>query len=319
MEQGVLDSAPVWSNLKTFPAKEFYGKIHGITGGYPCQPFSVAGERKGVDDERHLFPHISKIIDAVRPVWCFFENVGGHLTMGYDEVYRSLSDLGYSVEAGIFSAEEVGAPHQRERLFILGYANSNGDKKRNAAGRIGIHQVKVEGKEIERQRIWVEPLSASEEMANATIKRLSQPRPSTIRKLSAETRERIYDRLKQSGSGVGLANSKEQRPQRNVAARDSSTSGCADEYGGTHWPARPGQDQYEWEEPRTIPQKVRRKSGTKSGMGTTINGYNFREDLLRMAGNGVVEQTAEKAFIELWSRVMIDEKTHEDLPQSDGV
>lgn len=119
MEAGLVDAAPIWCNLKTFDAKPFRRKIHGIIGGYPCQPFSNAGKRKGQEDSRHLWPYILRDIKTIKPVWCFFENVRGHLTLGYEEVYRSLSEDGYAVECGIFTAEEVGAPHQRERLFIL--------------------------------------------------------------------------------------------------------------------------------------------------------------------------------------------------------
>lgn len=124
MENGVLDAAPIWSNLKTFPWENFRGKVHGITGGYPCQPFSFAGRRGGTDDPRHLFPHIARGIEIVRPRWCFFENVPGHLNLGYEEVRGVLQGLGYTVKEGIFSAEEVGAPHQRKRLFILAVENA---------------------------------------------------------------------------------------------------------------------------------------------------------------------------------------------------
>ena len=133
MEKGVLDAAPIWPNIKTFDARPFRDRIHGIIGGYPCQPFSMAGNRKGTDDPRHLWPYLERDIRAVRPLWCFFENVSGHLSLGFSEVRQSLSDMGYAVEAGIFTAEEVGAPHRRERLFILairrdclGYAKHNG-------------------------------------------------------------------------------------------------------------------------------------------------------------------------------------------------
>lgn len=119
MEQGLVDAAPIWLNLKTFDAVPFSDRVAGIIGGYPCQPFSNAGYRKGTDDPRHLYPHIEEHIGTIRPVWCFFENVSGHLSLGFAEVRASLSDLGYAVEAGIFTAEEVGAPHERERLFIL--------------------------------------------------------------------------------------------------------------------------------------------------------------------------------------------------------
>ncbi|WP_215239297.1 DNA cytosine methyltransferase [Dyadobacter helix] len=119
MEAGLVDAAPIWSNLKTFNPDPFRDRIDGIIGGYPCQPFSLAGNRNGVQDPRHLWPFIYSIVKQSRPTWCFFENVRGHLSMGYPEVYRNLRDLGYRVEPGIYSAEEVGAPHQRDRLFIL--------------------------------------------------------------------------------------------------------------------------------------------------------------------------------------------------------
>lgn len=120
MESGLLAPAPIWTDVKTFDARPFRNKIHGIIGGYPCQPFSHAGERKGTDDPRHLWPHILEQIKIIGPEWVYFENVAGHLSLGYEEVRRSLSDIGYRVEEGIFTAEEVGAPHRRERLFILG-------------------------------------------------------------------------------------------------------------------------------------------------------------------------------------------------------
>ena len=107
--------------LKPSQQKSFEEKIHGIIGGYPCQPFSSAGKRKGEKDPRHLWPYIREHVRAVRPLWCFFENVRGHTTMG---LWRVLSDLeadGYRTEGGLYSAEETGAPHQRIRCFILAH------------------------------------------------------------------------------------------------------------------------------------------------------------------------------------------------------
>jgi len=123
IEEGKMAPAPVWTDVKTFPAQSFSGKVHGITGGYPCQPFSNAGQRKGTEDPRHLWPYIEQHIRTIRPVWCFFENVSGHLSLGFEEVLKSLRDMGYSVEAGLFTAAEVGANHIRERLFILAYTD----------------------------------------------------------------------------------------------------------------------------------------------------------------------------------------------------
>jgi len=118
-EEGRMDNAPIYSDLKTFPAREFRGKVHGLIGGYPCQPFSSAGKRQGEKDPRHLWPYILKHVRAIRPVWCFWENVAGHTTMGLWRVLSDLEEEGYRTTFGIFSAEEVGAPHQRKRVFIL--------------------------------------------------------------------------------------------------------------------------------------------------------------------------------------------------------
>ncbi len=126
IEAGKLDAAPIWTDIKTFDGKPFRNRIHLITGGYPCQGESVAGKRLKEKDPRWLWPHIARIVQAVKPVWCFFENVPGHLTGGFPTVYRSLRDMGYSVEAGLFTAAECGAPHNRKRLYILAHASFGG-------------------------------------------------------------------------------------------------------------------------------------------------------------------------------------------------
>lgn len=120
MEEAALASAPVWSDLRSFDGKPWRGIVDGIIGGYPCQPFSFAGQRRGQGDPRHLWPSIARIVEEVQPGFVFFENVAGHVTLGFSDVRRELEGLGYRVTAGLFTAAEVGAPHKRERLFILG-------------------------------------------------------------------------------------------------------------------------------------------------------------------------------------------------------
>lgn len=94
-----------------------------LCAGYPCQPFSHAGNRKGENDERHLWPYIKRGIGIIRPRVCVFENVEGHLTLGFDQVLSDLAEMGYRVAWGVVAASDVGAPHRRNRLFILAYAN----------------------------------------------------------------------------------------------------------------------------------------------------------------------------------------------------
>lgn len=121
MEEKSLDEAPIWSDLRTFDGKPWRGVVDCITAGYPCQPFSVAGKQRGEDDPRHLWPEVCRVVGEVQPSVCFFENVGGHLRLGFEQVHDDLQAMGYQVKAGLFTAEEVGAPHRRERLFIMAY------------------------------------------------------------------------------------------------------------------------------------------------------------------------------------------------------
>ena len=126
MEVGHMDPAPIWTDLKSFPWADFRDRVDILTGGYPSQPFSAAGNRLGKDDPRHLWPFIADGIRLLRPKLCFFENVDGHISLGLREVVEELEELGYTTTWGIFSASEVGAPHRRKRVFILAYRNGSG-------------------------------------------------------------------------------------------------------------------------------------------------------------------------------------------------
>ncbi len=325
MEKGLLDPVPIWSNLKTFPWEILRGKVDFFTGGYPCQPFSVAGKQGGTSDPRHLWPYIKEGIRTIKPVCCFFENVANHINIGYREVRSDLEGLGYRVEEGIFSAEEVGGPHQRKRLFILALL---GDPKSDDKFRNGQHkteprqQNEIRGSgdveyakksgtrelsKCEQGQEWCKSVNSidtnrsSEAMADTSSFGPSSKKENDKREESIKEGRSV--RLGTVPSRTGeLANpdkcgsqqdseSTELRPER--IEQPPCNSGGTDQgpnFEGrlNRWPARPGQEQYEWEHPRT-----------ESKMGFTVNGYNYREDLLRMAGNGVVEQTAELAFIDL--------------------
>ncbi|OZC80234.1 hypothetical protein CH274_13445 [Rhodococcus sp. 06-418-5] len=90
-----------------------------LTGGYPCQPFSTAGQRKGADDERHLWPYVREAIRHLRPRFTLLENVAGHRTLGFDRVLGDLAEDGMHVRWTSIRASDIGAPHHRERVFIL--------------------------------------------------------------------------------------------------------------------------------------------------------------------------------------------------------
>ena len=90
-----------------------------LTGGYPCQPFSAAGQRKGTDDERHLWPYVRDAIRLLRPRFTLLENVAGHRSLGFDRVLGDLAEDGMHVRWTSLRASDIGAPHHRERIFIL--------------------------------------------------------------------------------------------------------------------------------------------------------------------------------------------------------
>lgn len=123
MEDEALGQALIWDDLKSFDGRPWRGRIHIVAAGYPCQPFSRAGKRRGADDPRHLWPHVARIVDEVRPEWAFFENVEGHIDLGLADVAGNLRELGYSPKAGLFTAREAGASHRRRRIFILAHAD----------------------------------------------------------------------------------------------------------------------------------------------------------------------------------------------------
>lgn len=143
IEQGLLDACPLYTDVKTFPWRSYHRKVDVLSGGFPCQPFSGAGWRDADRDPRHLFPYIYRGIKELgRPPIVFFENVEGILTTrlkgeGWADpagtpvlqhVLRELERLGYRATAGLFSAREVGAPHKRNRIFIMGVRSDLSDE-----------------------------------------------------------------------------------------------------------------------------------------------------------------------------------------------
>lgn len=109
-----------YKDIKTINWEEV-PKVDILTAGYPCQPFSVAGNRKGEEDARHIWPYIKNAIRTIRPRWVVMENVKGHLSLGFDQVLADLASIGYDAKWEIVRAAEVGAPHHRRRLFIIAY------------------------------------------------------------------------------------------------------------------------------------------------------------------------------------------------------
>ena len=132
---------PVYGNIKELNYERLKADgikdIDIITGGYPCQPFSVAGRKKGEQDERHLWPEYFRLVQELRPTFVIGENVGGHVKLGLDTVLEDLASEGYSARTFSISASSVGANHQRERVWIIAYSDDLGryDRLYNREGR----------------------------------------------------------------------------------------------------------------------------------------------------------------------------------------
>jgi len=108
-------------------ADRFRGLVDIVVGGYPCQPFSLAGVRRGDKDDRHLWPEMLRIIQAVRPTWVIGENVAGHISMGLDEVLSDLEAEGYQARCFVIPAVATDAHHRRDRCWVIAYADREGE------------------------------------------------------------------------------------------------------------------------------------------------------------------------------------------------
>lgn len=115
-------------------ADRFRGLVDIVVGGYPCQPFSLAGVRRGDKDDRHLWPEMLRIIQAVRPTWVIGENVAGHISMGLDTVLSDLENSGYQARCFVIPAVAADAYHRRDRCWVVGYSERNGSSAAKVRG-----------------------------------------------------------------------------------------------------------------------------------------------------------------------------------------
>ena len=100
-----------------------------ITGGFPCQPVSHAGKRKGKDDDRWLWPEMLRVISEIRPTWVVAENVAGLLNMGFNDCVSDLESAGYETTSFLIPACAVNAPHRRDRVFIVAYSKRSNQQR----------------------------------------------------------------------------------------------------------------------------------------------------------------------------------------------
>lgn len=122
---------PRWRDIRTLTGGEFYERtgmrtVDVISGGFPCQPFSVAGKRRGKEDDRFLWPEMLRVVKELRPAWVVGENVAGIISVAIDQVLSDLESIGYACQAFVIPACAVDAPHRRDRCAIVANANGQG-------------------------------------------------------------------------------------------------------------------------------------------------------------------------------------------------
>lgn len=117
---------PIYDDVRTLTRERMegdgIGAIDIICGGYPCQPFSLAGKRGGAEDDRHLWPEMFRLVQEWRPTWVIGENVAGHISLGLDQVLFDLESIGYSSRPLVIPACAVDAPHRRDRVWIVAHS-----------------------------------------------------------------------------------------------------------------------------------------------------------------------------------------------------
>lgn len=143
-----------YGDIKQTDFTQYRGQCDILTGGFPCQPYSVAGKRLGKEDERHLWPEMLRVIREVRPRWIIGENVRGLLSWNegvvFDEVCSDLESEGYEVQAFIIPAASVNAPHRRDRIWFVAYS----DSKRYSKSTTGTDNLQEWENGQEKQSKW---------------------------------------------------------------------------------------------------------------------------------------------------------------------
>ena len=347
MEEGKLDAAPVFTDVKTFAYRKFRGCVDILSGGFPCQPFSAAGKRQATEDPRHLFPYIARGIKACKPRIVFLENVQGILSCKTVDgepvlqyVLRTLEEMDYRATAGIFSAEEVGAPHQRKRVFIMGYAKSKCD---------GLNKTKQEGRDTlsrSSKKLGYTTSSRCSESRNGENSRATGEGEINIRNGERGQTERWMQESQRGCNATtelahscykGLQGDELDTTHYGRNSKPERTHGSATQCGAQEWPSRPSERQHDWEAPRVVSDSKGKQSASrdnrgesdssseseqieprrgnsrslrksdgqvKSRLGGAANGSTDRVDRLRLLGNGVVPATAATAFKVLINRIL---------------
>ena len=316
IEAGLLDAAPVFTDAYTFPAERFHGLVDWVIGGPPCQPFSVAGKQLGADDPRNLWPLTLRMVGQIQPGGCFFENVPSAESLWYiyEEVIPGLQHLGYEVACGIFSAAEVGAPHNRERVFILAVANSERERRVGhqeqrlpevESGSRELADTGCEQQHVQQRGARAEPAGVGGNVAYTGSQQRHGGRDTEEERVhpaigqTACGDEQWADRLHRAGEGGGNVGDTDGIGRRAQDHGEREAGGASRNGRPFRWPPGPGSTEA-WRQvietradlAPALEPSFRDMADGLAGRVAALS----RAQELRILGNGVVPATAEKAF-----------------------
>lgn len=178
---GILAPFPIWDDVRSFDGRPWQGIVDVVSGGFPCQDISCAGKGAGIDGDRSgLWTEMARIISEARPRYVFVENSPMLTSRGLGVVLGDLAAMGFNAEWGCISAADCGAPHKRDRIWIVGYSNNNGQ----AAAEITRGIATGSNSSTARQKKTCESAGSSQqyaELAYTTSQRQSGQRESVER------------------------------------------------------------------------------------------------------------------------------------------
>ncbi|MEE1947256.1 DNA cytosine methyltransferase [Pedobacter sp. KR3-3] len=276
--QYYFSKAHSYENIKEADFSPYRGKIDVLTGGFPCQPYSLAGKRLGKEDERHLWPWMLNAIRQIRPGWIVGENVYGIISWNnglvFEEVQADLEAEGYFVQPYVLPAAGVGAPHRRDRVWFVAHAN-------------GQRGHKGEGTETDdRKRTDQEPIPQRGQLRD-------QYPPAGRTGLSADTAGFGCDGGFGDRQGGHVpdhldGHAPEAQPQRKIGKRRTGKAGTAEQWG---WD---GTSDY-WADWPTQSPVCTGNDGLSSGLdGITFS--KWRKESIKAGGNAIVPQVAYRIF-----------------------
>ena len=262
-------------DIKKLEAKDIKEPIDILTGGFPCQPYSVAGKQKGTDDNRYLWPDMFRVIKEIKPTFVVAENVRGIVNiqdgMVFETVCSDLESEGFEIQPFIIPAAGVGAPHKRERVWIVGYSKHNG----SLTSKIRRGNQKVDARAQERQNQAIESQRTSRSNNNEIMENSRR----TLRQGAKFDKENANESKQENANKFERSSS---TPEHHVANTK-----------GVH---------VQGQQDRSGQEQSRRESWWEfePNVGRVANGVPGRVHRLKGLGNSIVPQIAEEIGKAIW-------------------